>query len=470
MPNNDIEKLNKSKGGAKIPRRAVAIVAGAAIMITTIVSPLFMGCSTAKGGLSMGTNPKGIKTVQAAYPAPTGAKLSAQEFIEGDAIWEWWDEYSKKLEATEGLNKEALDYYNALLKNVLIKGDENTVVSPLNTYIAFAMLAEVTDGNSRQQILDMLGAKDLESLRKNVNLLWQSNYVDTPILKSVLANSLWLNDDFNFKEETLKNLADNYFASSFRGDPASEAFNQALRDWTNANTGDLLTEYTKEMQMDPLTVIEMVSTIYYKAEWTKHFSEGLNTEETFHGAKGDTTVTMMHNSEVSRVCVTDKFTALKLDLERSGSMYFILPAEGYDINAVASDPETLKVLTDIEDEHWKSFMTNMSIPKFSVSSKTDLLETLRALGVTDVLSAETADFTPITSDSDELALTKADHAAIVEVDETGVTGAAYTEMAVCLTSIFMSDTLDFVLDEPFMFVTTGADGSVLFSGLVKNIE
>ena len=81
-------------------------------------------------------------------------------------------------------------YYSSLMEKLLVSKDDNTVCSPLNTYIAFSMLAEVSDGNTRKQILDMLGTSDIETLRKNVSKLWEINYVDTPILKSLLANSL----------------------------------------------------------------------------------------------------------------------------------------------------------------------------------------------------------------------------------------------------------------------------------------
>ena len=86
-------------------------------------------------------------------------------------------------------------YYQKLMEQMLVSDNENTVCSPINLYIAFAMLAETSDGNTRQQILDMLGAQDMDTLRKNISSLWKSNYADTPALKSVLANSLWLDGE-----------------------------------------------------------------------------------------------------------------------------------------------------------------------------------------------------------------------------------------------------------------------------------
>lgn len=455
----------KKNGGARIYRWITATVAVAAIVITAILSPLFRS-----GNLTVPGYPKDVKTILASYPAPVGSSMDIEEFSIGEAHWKWWDEYIKQADKSRAISGEMLNYYTNLSKEVLINGDENTVISPLNTYVAFAMLAEVSDGNTRQQILDMLGAADIESLRENINLLWQSNYADTPIFKSLLANSLWLDNSEQYKESTLKLLADKYYASSFRGTPGSESFSEALRKWTDDNTGNLLTEYTKDLTIDPSTVLEIMSTIYFKASWDKVFNKGAVTSETFHGVKGDTTVEMMHNSEMSQYAVTDNFIVVKLSLADSGDMLFYLPREGANVNDLASDPDTLKLAQDSEDSRWKSIQVNMSIPKFKVSAKTDLIETLRALGVTDALDYTVADFSPVTERDNDLFLSKAEHAALVEIDEQGVTGAAYTALLMTEGAYLVNETLDFVVDEPFMFSVTGADGSILFTGLVKNID
>ena len=83
-----------------------------------------------------------------------------------------------------------------LMEQMLVSDNENTVCSPINLYIAFAMLAETSDGNTRQQILDMLGAQDMDTLRKNISSLWKKQLCrHARALKSVLANPLWLDGE-----------------------------------------------------------------------------------------------------------------------------------------------------------------------------------------------------------------------------------------------------------------------------------
>ena len=283
---------------------------------------------------------------------------------------------------------------------------------------------------------------------------------------------MWLKDGVNFNDDTLNTLASDYYASSFVGDPASEAMNEALRKWTDDNTGGLLKEYIGELKLNPTTVIGLMSTIYYKALWNNDFAKAATAKETFHGVNGDTVVDMMHKYEqIKYLYRTDSFASLGLSLDYSGTMYFFLPNEGVDVNSLLSNPDVFKAMgDDYDDPNFDFLKVNMSIPKFKVSAKTDLNDAIKALGITDVFDPVLADFSPLTKDSNGLFVDRTEHAAMVEIDEKGVTGAAYTAILADGMGAEPEKIYDFVLDRPFMFVITGADGSILFAGVVRNIN
>ncbi len=416
--------------------------------------------------------PENMSAVMPAYPEPVAAGMEASAFMESDAHWNWWDDYRTKMSSSFGLQSGMEHYYLTMMDQLLIADDENTVISPLNTYIAFAMLAELSDGNTRRQLLDLLGAPDIETLRADVSTLWNGNYVDTPILKSILANSLWLNDTVNYKAAALDTLAKDYYASSFYGDPSTPEMSEALRNWTDQNTGGILGEYVKDMELDPSTVLSIVSTIYYKAMWYDEFNASENTRESFHGTMGDTAVDMMHRSDINEVYRTDAFTAIHLGLNDSGSMYFFLPKEGVDVNSLLTDPDTIKAtrteyMTD--DENASTAMVNMSIPKFSISNNSDLTQALKNCGISDIFDPLSSDFSPLTDDRNELYVSKAEHTALVEIDEQGVSGAAFTRVDLSGGAMLPEEEIDLVLDRPFMFMICGRDGSILFAGIVRNI-
>ena len=231
-----------------------------------------------------------------------------------------------------------------------------------------------------------------------------------------------------------------------------------------------MTEYTKNLKLEPDTVLALVSTIYYKAAWVDEFYAAGNTKETFHGTKGDATVDMMHQTDTMGVMEAEKFTAVRLPLKDSGDMYFYLPKEGVAVNELTEDAAVFDALPPTDTAQWTLYRVNLALPKFKVSKETDLMKTLAAMGITDAMDAGKADFKPLTDASNNFFLNRATHAAMVEVDEQGVTGAAYTMLAMAEAAMQMDEPLDITFDRPFLFLVTAEDGSLLFSGVVRNIE
>lgn len=150
-------------------------------------------------------------------------------------------------------------------------------------------------------------------------------------------------------------------------------------------------------------------------------------------------------------------------------MLFLLPDEGVTPEALLSDSEAMNFLLSGGGDWEKSkyLIVNKSIPKFDVSSDLDLIEGLQALGITDVFDPETSDFTPMTTDTDGIFVSKAEHAARVKIDEEGVEAAAYTVMAMSGSGMPPEEEIDFTLDRPFLFVITGR-GMPLFAGIVNH--
>lgn len=467
------EKSIGEAGEYKKVRRPAYLrwVAAAACLVLLAGAALGISGIFRKKDTAISEETLGLTMYLADYPEKAGEGMSGEAFMEGEGHYDWWKKYIEKIQKSEHLQSDLQGFYQKMMEKLVASDDENTVCSPINTYIAFSMLAEVTDGNTRQQILDVLDAPDIGTLRKNVALLWNGNYADTPVLKSVLANSIWMREGLKYNEKTLKTLCENYYASSFIGDTGSKEMAEALRKWIDDNTGGLLTEYTKDIGMDPDTVMEIVSTLYFKAGWTEPFYGKFTDEETFHGSKGDTTVNMMHKTCMTGVYKSSKFTAVGIPLTDSGEMHFILPKEDVDVSELVSDPEIFKSMSfDNEDEKWSAPIVHLSLPRFRVSKKYDLKDTMKELGLTEVFAPDRSDFTPLTADTENLYVSKADHAAMIEIDEKGVTGAAYTDIAVAEGAADPDDEIDLVFDRPFMFIVTGKDGSILFSGIVRNID
>ena len=109
-----------------------------------------------------------------------------------------------------------------------LAGEGNGVYSPVSLWFALAMLAETTEGDSRREILDALGAEDVEQLRAWADTLWHALYTDDGTASVLLGTSMWLNEGVDFNQDTLDALAGHYYAGSYQ---VPMGTGEAIRPW-----------------------------------------------------------------------------------------------------------------------------------------------------------------------------------------------------------------------------------------------
>lgn len=460
----DKAKENSAKKGSKKQKRggkkrwlgAVAAVLAVAILGSAFLRP--------------GGRLTAYAIAQAQYPKMTHYPSGPAQFIE--PIYDAWWKDVKAQRRDLGDISSLQAFFSRSARTFLTETEgENRVYSPLNVYMALSMLAQLTGGESREQILTLLGSDSMDALRQQAGDVWNSNYRDDGALTSILANSLWLNKDVNFNQDTLDTLARDFYASSYRGEMGSVRFNRALQSWLNEQTGGLLKEQAGNIELDSDTILALASTVYFRAKWNSEFSKANTTPQTFHTPGGDVETDFMHQRDDQSYYWGDKFAAVSLPFKQGGSMWFILPDEGITPEELLSDGEAMDFLFIADRYEWenqKFLFVNMSIPKFDVASQFDLEEGLQALGVTDVFDPELSDFTPMTSHVEEpITVSRSSHAARVVIDEEGCTATAFTAMLGAGAAAPPDDEVDFVLDRPFLFCITGDSGLPLFVGIVN---
>ena len=372
-----------------------------------------------------------------------------------DNIDAWSENKQELANQYEGYADDMDPFYEKMTSTLLAK-EKNGVISPLNLYMAMGMLAKTSAGQTQAQILDVLNQKDTDALEKKVNALWLATYSDDGRMTSRLANSLWLDEGFQYKEATLKALAEDFQASSMIGMMGSDAFYERLHTWMNENTGDLLKKEVADVNWSDQTRLGLVSTLYYQNTWTSKFDAAQNTHETFHG-RSDEKAEFMHGQMTVPYVKTDAYEAIALPMDDGARMWLYKPVDSP--NAVWSERKS---------DEGERRIVNVSLPKFDVAATMQLKDAWEALGITDVFDASKADFSPL-SDED-LVLSSVEPGARVKVDESGVEGGAYTVMSIEATSLIEEEPVDFTLDRPFAFTIESADGSLLFAGQVYSLD
>ncbi|MBO4873562.1 MAG: hypothetical protein J5496_09155 [Lachnospiraceae bacterium] len=395
------------------------------------------------------------------------------------------EEYQTKVQAALGSGRDLAEFFAESITEILSGGDsaaehKNQLYSPLNSYMALAMLAECAGGESREEILSLLGVTDIETLREKTAAIYLANSRDTKEVKSVLYNSLWLDQALPYNEETVRTLSEKYFASSFRGEMGSDGYNKALKAWLKEATDGLLpARYLDGVSMKPDTVMALVSALNLDVKW-EGFKRSASFSGTFYAVNGQRTVTYMYQDVETALCVRGKnYYAMRLRMSGNLSAWFILPDGG----AGGTTPEAL-----LQEETYQTFIkllmqgeltegmphgedlahnyakVHLTLPRFDITAENNLKNSFRRLGLTKALSETEADFSGITSVDSYVSDFR--QAARLIANEEGIRAVSFTFGRVEPKAAILSE-ITLTFNRPFLFLLMSQDNLPLYAGIVN---
>lgn len=452
------------------PKRWLALVACAAVVLVAV----WGGRQSSPARVAQAAVlAEAVYPEMAPYPEEEDFVKPGTVFFDKKAYEEareaWWEAVCRQADQPHGYADSLQHFFDVTLQAFLTENDgKNQVYSPANIYMALSMLAEMTQGESRQEILTLLGTKDMDSLRQQVTSLWNGNYRNDGAMTSVLANSVWVDQDVTVEQKAMEALATWYYASSYQGEMGSAEMDQALRQWLNTQTGGLLSEAVGTVSLPADAVLALASTVFFQDKWSTEFSENTTAEGVFYSPQGEVLCDYMHRSDDQTYYWGDTFGAIRLSMDSDSQMWLILPDEGVSVEQVLTQESLTSLI--MQDGSWENqvrILVNLSMPKFDVMSTLKLKETLQELGVRSVFDPERADFAGITGIDGAVYTSDVSHAARVMVDEEGCTAVAYTVILECGDALPPQEEIDFVLERPFVFVITRNDQVPLFAGVVN---
>jgi len=369
---------------------------------------------------------------------------------------------SEDLETLVGGNTEfALDLYQQIKDS-----DDNLFYSPYSISLALAMTYAGARGVTRQEMRDVLHFDlDDAALHAAFNQLTlelaSRGQDDDQGFQFNIANAIWGQQGFDFLDEFLDTLAENYDAGLRIADflDATEESRQIINQWVSDQTEGKIEELIAEGDLDPATVLVLTNAIYFKAEWYAPFAEEETHDATFTRLDGSTVTVPMMEQSMSFACAEgDNYQAIEMKYQgHDFSMVVLLPREGHFEEFEASmDAQKVEAIIDsLEGE-----AIILSMPKFSYDNRIDLEQTLADMGMPSAFG--NADFSGISENSAGLYIYGAKHESFVSVDEKGTEAAAASYVAIA----GLSDN-EFTMDRPFIYLIRDIEtGTILFIGRV----
>lgn len=352
---------------------------------------------------------------------------------------------------------------------------KNENYSPASLYFALSLLAAGAEGKTAEELYDLLNADTRQELIERSSKLfrWLSLFED-PRMSSTsgdlkIANSLWLQNGINFKEEYKTIALNDFYSGIFNVNFGNTDTGKLMAEWISKHTKDLL---KPEISVNPSMLMSIINTVYFYDEWLNGFdknntSEGnfyISNDENASGLKRDFMKQELTGQFYKGSYKGSGFTRAGLKLKNREKMVFVLPDKGIDLDLFMSDSEALKE-TFTEGEESFGFV-EWEIPKFSFESSYDITDAVRALGIESICSSE-ADFSHITDE--KISVSEVSQKTHIGIDEKGVEAAAYTIIEL-MGAAPAEERAEMILNRPFMYAIMTDDGIPLFIGAYRGSE
>ena len=451
-----LRKISVKRAHAKSKGAMMKACSILALLAALVLQP---GCSDDdQPTASPDTDPTGISTVASAKQRATDLQVSPDDTAE----------------LVAGNRDFALRLFNAVRED----SDGNFFYSPYSISLALAMTYAGARGDTEQemaQTLDFsLPQEDLHAAFNAVDqtLTSYSQRTDEGEEGSFftlnIANSIWGQHGFEFLDEFLDLLAENYGAGmqlvGFSQNP--EQARGLINDWVAEHTENRILDLIREGAITTLTRLVLTNAIYFNASWQHPFEEAQTTHGTFVRLDGDeVNVPLMHQSVRTSYSEGDGYQAVELCyIGYQLSMIIFLPERGrFKEFGNGFDVARLAEITS----GFRDTRVTLTMPRFQFDSSIGLSEILPQLGMelafVPPAGSTGADFSGMNGKR-ELYIKDVLHKAFVSVDEQGTEAAASTAVLTEVTSMPGSATM--TIDRPFVFLIKDRAGTILFVGRV----
>jgi len=354
----------------------------------------------------------------------------------------------------------------------------NQVFSPYSIVSALAMARVGAAAPTSVQIDRVLHAGSGLDLNGGLNALDQQLMTapapvspdqrgDLPQLS--VANSLWGQRGTVFERSFLDILARDYASGvhvvDYKRDPAGAR--SQINAWVADRTRQRITGLLPDGAIDRRTRLVLANAIYLKAKWEYGFDRSSTRPGRFFVTPKHQVQAQLMTQEPFRVPYLSGagYQAVELPYRDSTlSMLLVVPSAGRlpAFEHSLTSPALTAIVT-----HLKDTSIALRLPRFRFTTKTDLAQTLTAMGM-PIAFSDAADFSAITH-QEKLQITHVIHQADLSTGEQGTEAAAATAVTMIATSAPPPPQVSLTVNRPFLFaIRDKATGLVLFLGRVSD--
>lgn len=360
---------------------------------------------------------------------------------------------------------------------------KNAMISPYSIAEALMMLDNAADGETKEQILNVMKVTDVDAWNEQMKKLHEEN-ANNNRKQLYIANSIWKNNTtYSFDSDTQKKYieglkeyynAEDYSMDFANGNP-KEQINKWVSDKTNGSIPSLLNQ-----DVDNNTYSVLANAVWFDGKWlAKYFSTDLTRKQKFYGQEKTTDVDMMHADAFQYVRYLKKDGIRMIELDFEGSRYamdILLSADEKKTTQECFNALTTEQKNALFDGigKLKTCRAEVTMPRFKSEYNAEALKSqLQDMGITKVFEKENAKLPGIQGDNKENAyIDTVLHKTVIDVKEDGVKAAASTAIvALPGAAPIKPQYVEFCVNRPFIYVIRDKETNMIyFMGSIENLD
>lgn len=317
--------------------------------------------------------------------------------------------------------KAAAASFSADLFKYNYSNGKATLVSPLSVLTALALVQNGAQGDTLAQLEQALGGLDRDTLNA-----YMRAYCDflTESEELKIANSVWTDSSVEAKQAFLQKAVDSYSAQIFSAPLSSKKTVSSINSWIKKNTDGMIPKIIENADRD--AVMMLINAVAFEAKWETPYTNDDIEKLEFNSYSGKSKKTEFMCSTES-VYLSDSDAVGFMKPYKNGRFAFaaLLPNEDVSIDdyiASLSGEKLMKIFSSAK----KNEEVDVKMPKFKAEYSTQLIDTLKKMGIEDAFDRKSADFSSLIDKNDGAYIGTVMHKTFIEVDQEGTRAAAAT--------------------------------------------
>lgn len=389
--------------------------------------------------------------------------------------------------AHEEIAASQMDFGVEIFKSLAEQKEmENFLVSPFCLSLDLAMLASGAEGMTYQELVKGLGFEDYtaQQLGEYYSAVIKNDCSD-PYTTFKTANAAWINLGLstNVKESYVKEVKTLYDASVEAMDFRTNDMLSIINKWGSDNTEGLIKDALSD-RPDPSSLMLLTNALYFNGKWTNgmYFQPVNKPFTNLNGSVSNRVFFHCGNlfySEYNTAWDNPEEPAMLTLSYGNGSfkMLIIVPPADIRFDKFVGDLSASGIMTMLKqsrtsnDVFKANEMVNWYVPEFNTYADLKDREMIKALyncGIKRIFGGGLSKI----SDNKDIAVNSVTQKAIIDVNREGTTAAAVTVITLGSGSYFhqYNREYDFVVDRPFVYAIIDDFQSILFMGMVTNLN